>query len=105
MDCIFDVFVFIVCCQIFVYFNGGELSVGELGECFDFSKLVLFSYLCIFEDVGLIECEKWGQFVYFCQVFDWLVNILFVWVVEVCLVGGLLQCESCVCVWCRIFIG
>ena len=94
MDRIFDALASTARRQILAYLNGGELSAGELGERFDFSKPALSSHLRILEDAGLIEREKRGQFVYFRQVPDTLANTLFAWAAEVCPVGGPLQRES-----------
>ena len=80
--------------QILAYLNEGELTAGEIGERFDFSKPALSSHLRILEDAGLIEREKRGQFVYFRQVPERLTNTLFAWAAEVCPVAGPLKRES-----------
>jgi len=94
MDRIFDALASTARRQILAYLNGGELSAGELGERFDFSKSALSSHLRILEDAGLIEREKRGQFVYFRQVPERLANTLFSWAAEVCPVGGPLKREA-----------
>lgn len=76
------------------YLSAGELTAGEIGERFEFSKPALSSHLRILEDAGLIEREKRGQFVYFRQVPDRLTNTLFAWAAEVCPVAGPLKRES-----------
>ncbi len=94
MDRIFEALASSARRQILAYLAGGELSAGELGDRFDFSKPALSSHLRILEEAGLIEREKRGQFVYFRQVPERLTNTLFSWAAEVCPVGGPLQRES-----------
>lgn len=72
----------------------GELTAGEIGARFAFSKPALSGHLRILEDAGLIVREKRGQFVYFRQVPDRLANTLFAWAAEVCPVAGPLKRES-----------
>jgi DNA-binding transcriptional ArsR family regulator len=80
--------------KILAYLNEGELTAGEIGERFDFSKPALSSHLRILEDAGLIEREKRGQFVYFKLVPERLANTVFAWAAEVCPVAGPLKRES-----------
>jgi len=80
--------------KILAYLNEGELTAGEIGERFDFSKPALSSHLRILEEAGLIAREKRGQFVYFRQVPERLSNTLFAWAAEVCPVAGPLKRES-----------
>lgn len=80
--------------QILAYLSAGELTAGEIGERFEFSKPALSNHLRILEDAGLIEREKRGQFVYFRQVPERLANTLFAWAAEVCPVAGPLKRES-----------
>lgn len=80
--------------KILAYLNHGELTAGEIGARFDFSKPALSGHLRILEEAGLIEREKRGQFVYFRQVPDRLANTLFAWAAEVCPVAGPLKRES-----------
>ena len=80
--------------KILAYLNQGELTAGEIGERFDFSKPALSSHLRILEEAGLIAREKRGQFVYFRLVADRLANTLFAWAAEVCPVAGPLKRES-----------
>lgn len=94
MDRIFEALASGARRQILAYLSGGELSAGELGERFDFSKPALSSHLRILEEAGLIEREKRGQFVYFRQVPERLANTLFSWAAEVCPVGGPLKREA-----------
>lgn len=80
--------------QILAYLSAGELTAGEIGERFEFSKPALSNHLRILEDAGLIEREKRGQFVYFRQVPERLASTLFAWAAEVCPVAGPLKRES-----------
>lgn len=80
--------------QILAYLSAGELTAGEIGERFEFSKPALSNHLRILEEAGLIEREKRGQFVYFRQVPERLTNTLFAWAAEVCPVARPLKRES-----------
>jgi len=80
--------------QILAYLNGGELSAGEIGERFDFSKPALSSHLRILEEAGLIARDKRGQFVYFRLVPNRVANTVFAWAAELCPVAGPLKRES-----------
>jgi DNA-binding transcriptional ArsR family regulator len=80
--------------KILAYLNAGELTAGEIGERFDFSKPALSGHLRILEDAGLISREKRGQFVYFRLIPERLTNTLFSWAAEVCPVASPLKRES-----------
>ena len=94
MDKVFEALASTARRKILAYLNQGELSAGEIGERFDFSKPALSGHLRILEGAGLIEREKRGQFVYFKLVPDRLANTLFAWAAEVCPVAGPLKRES-----------
>ena len=94
MDRVFEALASTARRQILAYLSAGELTAGEIGERFEFSKPALSSHLRILEDAGLIEREKRGQFVYFRQVPERLTNTLFAWAAEVCPVAGPLKRES-----------
>lgn len=94
MDRIFEALASTARRQILAYLSAGELTAGEIGERFEFSKPALSNHLRILEDAGLIEREKRGQFVYFRQIPDRLTNTLFAWAAEVCPVAGPLKRES-----------
>ncbi|MDR6991053.1 MULTISPECIES: metalloregulator ArsR/SmtB family transcription factor [Luteimonas] len=79
--------------QILAYLNAGELTAGEIGARFEFSKPALSGHLRVLEQAGLIEREKRGQFVFFRLVPDRLANTIFAWAAEVCPVGGPLKRE------------
>ena len=80
--------------QILAYLNAGELTAGEIGERFDFSKPALSNHLRILEEAGLVEREKRGQFVHFRLVPDRLANTVFAWAAEVCPVAGPIKREA-----------
>jgi ArsR family transcriptional regulator len=80
--------------RILAYLNAGELTAGEIGARFDFSKPALSGHLRILEDAGLVTREKRGQFVYFRLVPERLANTVFAWAAEVCPVAGPLKRES-----------
>lgn len=94
MDRIFEALASSARRQILAYLHRGELTAGEIGERFAFSKPALSNHLRILEEAGLIAREKRGQFVYFRQVPDRLANTLFAWAAEVCPIAGPLQRES-----------
>jgi len=79
--------------QILAYLNAGELTAGEIGARFDFSKPALSGHLRVLEEAGLIEREKRGQFVFFRLVPDRLANTIFAWAAEVCPVARPLKRE------------
>lgn len=93
MDRVFEALASSARRQILAYLHGTELTAGEIGARFDFSKPALSSHLRILEDAGLISREKRGQFVYFRQVPERLANTLFSWAAEVCPVAGPLKRE------------
>ncbi|MFL6587742.1 MAG: metalloregulator ArsR/SmtB family transcription factor [Luteimonas sp.] len=79
--------------QILAYLNAGELTAGEIGARFEFSKPALSGHLRVLEEAGLIERDKRGQFVFFRLVPDRLANTIFAWAAEVCPVGRPLKRE------------
>lgn len=94
MDRIFEALASSARRQILAFLHAGELTAGEIGERFEFSKPALSNHLRILEEAGLISREKRGQFVYFRQVPDRLANTLFSWAAEVCPVAGPLKREA-----------
>jgi DNA-binding transcriptional ArsR family regulator len=94
MDRVFEALASSARRQILAYLHGTELTAGEIGARFDFSKPALSSHLRILEDAGLIVREKRGQFVFFRQVPERLANTLFSWAAEVCPVAGPLKREG-----------
>lgn len=94
MDRVFEALASSARRQILAYLHAGELTAGEIGERFEFSKPALSNHLRILEDAGLIVREKRGQFVYFRQVPERLANTLMSWAAEVCPLAGPLKRES-----------
>lgn len=94
MDRVFEALASTPRRKILAYLNEGELTAGEIGSRFDFSKPALSGHLRILEDAGLISREKRGQFVYFRLVPDRLANTVFAWAAELCPVAGPLKRES-----------
>lgn len=94
MDRVFEALASSARRQILAYLHAGELTAGEIGERFDFSKPALSNHLRILEDAGLVVREKRGQYVYFRQVPERLANTLLSWAAEVCPVAGPLKRES-----------
>lgn len=80
--------------QILAYLDAGELTAGEIGSRFAFSKPALSNHLRILEDAGLIAREKRGQFVYFSLVRERLVTTVHAWALEFCPVGRPLKPEA-----------
>ena len=80
--------------KILAYLNEGELTAGEIGARFDFSKPALSSHLRVLEEAGLIAREKRGQFVYFRLQAEHLANTVFAWAAELCPVSRPLKRES-----------
>ena len=94
MDKVFEALASTARRKILAYLNQGELSAGEIGERFDFSKPALSGHLRILDGARLIARETRGPFVYFKLVPDRLANTLFAWAAEVCPVAGPLKRES-----------
>ena len=93
MDRVFEALASTPRRKILAFLNAGELTAGEIGERFDFSKPALSGHLRILEDAGLISREKRGQFVFFSLVPDRLANTIFAWAAEVCPVAGPIKRE------------
>ncbi len=93
MDRVFSALASMPRRQILAYLHAGELTAGEIGDRFDFSKPALSSHLRILEEAGLVQREKRGQFVYFRLVPDQIANTVFAWAAELCPVAGPLKNE------------
>ena len=94
MDRIFEALASAPRRQILAYLHDGELTAGDIGARFSFSKPALSSHLRVLEEAGLIAREKRGQFVYFRQVPDRLSTTLLSWAAEVCPVAAPLKREA-----------
>jgi ArsR family transcriptional regulator len=72
----------------------GELSSGEIAARFDMTRASISQHLSVLEAAGLVTSEKRGQFVFYRQVRESLVNTLNGFVQEVCPVARPLRRES-----------
>ncbi|MDV2985575.1 UNVERIFIED_CONTAM: metalloregulator ArsR/SmtB family transcription factor [Methylobacteriaceae bacterium AG10] len=72
----------------------GELSAGDIAARFDMTRASISQHLSVLEAAGLVASEKRGQFVFYRQVPDSLVNTLNGFVQEVCPIGRPLRRES-----------
>ena len=71
-----------------------ELSAGEIASRFSMTKPSISQHLAILEAAGLVVGEKRGQFVFYRQISENLVNTLHGFVQEVCPVSRPLKRES-----------
>ncbi|MCF7221235.1 metalloregulator ArsR/SmtB family transcription factor [Marilutibacter chinensis] len=94
IDRVFEALASVPRRKILAYLSEGEMTAGEIGERFDFSKPALSGHLRVLEDAGLIVRERRGQFVYFRQQTERLTNTLFGWMTEACPVARPLKRES-----------
>lgn len=80
--------------QILAYLAHTELSAGDIASRFAMSKPSISQHLSILEAAGLVASEKRGQFVYYRQTGDNLVNTLNGFLQEACPVSRPLKRES-----------
>ncbi|GEP05691.1 metalloregulator ArsR/SmtB family transcription factor [Methylobacterium oxalidis] len=71
-----------------------ELSAGEIAARFDMTKPSISQHLAVLEAAGLVVSEKRGQYVFYRQVSENLINALNGFVQEVCPVARPLKRES-----------
>lgn len=71
-----------------------EMSAGDIAARFSMTKPSISQHLSILEAAGLVTSEKRGQFVFYRQVTENLVNTLNGFVQEVCPVSRPLKRES-----------
>lgn len=72
----------------------GEMSAGDIAARFDMTRASISQHLSVLEAAGLVVGEKRGQFVFYRQVPDNLVNTLAGFVQEACPIGRPLRHES-----------
>ena len=72
----------------------GELSAGEIAARFEMTRASISQHLSVLEAAGLVTSEKRGQYVFYRQVPESLVNTLNGFVQEACPVGRPLRRES-----------
>ena len=80
--------------QILAYLAHAELNAGEIASRFAMTKASISQHLSILEAAGLVESEKRGQFVFYRQVSDNLLNTLNGFVQEACPSSRPLKRES-----------
>lgn len=80
--------------QILAYLAHAELSAGEIASRFSMSKASISQHLSILENAGLVASEKRGQFVFYRQVPENLLNTLHGFAQEACPVSRPLKRES-----------
>lgn len=71
-----------------------EMSAGEIASRFSMTKPSISQHLSVLEGAGLVVGEKRGQFVFYRQVSDNLINTLNGFVQDVCPVARPLKRES-----------
>jgi ArsR family transcriptional regulator len=94
MQAVFEALASPVRRQILAYLAHAELSAGEIASRFAMSKPSISQHLSVLERAGLVTSEKRGQFVFYRQVADSLINTLNGFVQEACPVGRPLKRES-----------
>ena len=80
--------------QILAYLAHTELSAGDVSSRYKMSKASISQHLSILENAGLVTSERRGQFVFYRQVPDNLINTLHGFVQEACPVSRPLKRES-----------
>ena len=82
--------------QILAYLSHAELNAGEIAARFDMSKASISQHLSILEAAGLVEGERRGQFIFYRQMPDSLINALHGFAQEACPTSRPLKRESAV---------
>ena len=80
--------------QILAYLSHTELNAGEIASRFAMSKASISQHLSILEAAGLVESERRGQFIFYRQVPESLINTLHGFVQEACPASRPLKRES-----------
>ena len=80
--------------KILAYLAHAELNAGEIASRFAMSKPSISQHLSILENAGLVRSEKRGQYVYYSQVRDNLMNSIHTFLQEACPVARPLKRES-----------
>ena len=94
MQSVFEALASPVRRKILAYLAHTEMSAGDIASRFSISKPSISQHLSVLEHAGLVRSEKRGQFVFYSQVRENLVNTLNGFVLEVCPVGRPLKLES-----------
>lgn len=80
--------------RILAFLAHGELSAGDIAARFEMTRASISQHLSILEAAGLVESEKRGQYVFYRQVPESLVNTLNGFVQEACPIARPLRRES-----------
>ena len=96
MQTVFEALASPVRRKILAYLAHSELSAGDIASRFSMSKPSISQHLSVLEGAGLVRSEKRGQFVFYSQTRENLVNTLNGFVQEVCPVSRPLKRESAV---------
>ncbi len=94
MQSVFEALASPVRRKILAYLAHAELNAGDIASRFAMSKPSISQHLSILEGAGLVRSEKRGQFVFYSQVRENLVNTLNGFVQEACPVSRPLKRES-----------
>ena len=84
MQCVFEALASSVRRKILAHLAHTELNAGVIASRFKMSKPSISQHLSILEAAGLVTSEKRGQFVFYQQVPENIVNTLNDYVQEVC---------------------
>ena len=96
MQSVFEALASPVRRRILAYLAHAELNAGEIASRFKMSKPSISQHLAILEGAGLVRSEKRGQFVFYSQVRENLVNTLHGFMQEACPASRPLKRESAV---------
>lgn len=80
--------------RILAYLAHAELNAGDIASRFAMSKPSISQHLSVLEAAGLVRSEKRGQFVFYSQVRDNLLNTLAGFMQEACPSSRPLKRES-----------
>ena len=94
MQSVFEALASPVRRKILAYLAHTELSAGDIASRFSMSKPSISQHLSVLERAGLVRSEKRGQFVFYSQVSENLLNTLNGYVQEACPVSRPLKRES-----------
>ena len=83
-DTIFEALSSSVRRQILVDLSDAELKAGDISSHFKTSRASISQHLAILEAAGLVSSERRGQFIFYRQIDDTLLNTLHCFMHEVC---------------------
>ena len=94
MQRIFEALASAVRRRILALLAHGELSAGEIAARFEMTRASISQHLSALEAAGLVTSEKRGQYVFYRQVPESLVNTLNGFMQEACPIARPLRRES-----------